>query len=76
MLTELQGPVISAELPGAWWTKEKCFPSANLVGAERRQGEMGLGTDTVSCEPLSCARALKEIPDALTPWRDNQGRAG
>lgn len=67
MLTELQGPVISAELPWSSGRKKNCFPSANLVGAERRQGEMGLGTDTVSCEPSPVQRALKEIPDALTP---------
>lgn len=69
MLTELQGPVISAELPWSSGPSERksAFHQLTQVIAERRQGEMGLGTDTVSCEPSPVQRALKEIPDALTP---------
>ena len=65
LLTELQSPVMSAEVALVLRRKEKCFPSATPGPSRLEEGEVLLRTDSWA---LSCVKGPQgEIPDELTP---------
>ena len=74
LLTELQGPVISAELPWSSGPKKKCFPSANLVGVRDGRGRRGLGQTPRAMSPLLCKGPSRRFQTHSLPER--QFKAG